>query len=213
MMPPSSSQLAPTGVDSVHSRRKCVPLKPPIPSKFRGDIEKYKDAPVPEFTNLVNFPANDLANKMAAMTGEGMKICVMCGAACPCSSLLKGKHKGGSDKDDGRGPMHHHKQLPKAHKLNGTVSRAQGYYAIIPTQNKGLCTFCDVNVWVVIPNGLEIKWCKGCKNFRPWAAFGDKGLATKCVRCRDREHERYALQKEEKEKARLTGKDNLIADA
>ena len=212
MMPPSSSQLALTGVNSVHSRRKCVPLKPPIPSKFQGDIEKYKDAPVPEFTNLVNFPAN-IANKMAAMTGEGMKICVMCGAACPCSTLPKGKHKGGSDKDDGRGPMHHHKQLPKAHKLNGTVSRAQGYYAIIPTQNKGLCTFCDVNVWVVIPNGLEIKWCKGCKNFRPWAAFGDKGLATKCVRCRDREHERYALQKEEKEKARLTGKDNLIADA
>ena len=76
-------------------------------------------------------------------------------------------------------------------------------YAIIPTQNKGLCTLCDVNVWVVVQNGLEIKWCKGCKNFRPWAAFGDKGLATKCLRCRERQREKYALQKEEKEKARL----------
>ena len=48
-------------------------------------------------------------------------------------------------------------------------------------------------------SGLEIKWCKGCKNFRPWAAFGDKGLATKCVRCRERQREKYALTKEEKD--------------
>jgi len=75
-------------------------------------------------------------------------------------------------------------------------------YANIPTQNKGLCTICDVNVWIVTSSGLEIKWCKGCKNFRPWAAFGDKGLATKCVRCRERQREKYALQKEEKEKVR-----------
>ena len=32
---------------------------------------------------------------------------------------------------------------------------------------------------------------------------GDKGLATKCLRCRERQREKYALQKEEKEKARL----------
>lgn len=68
---------------------------------------------------------------------------------------------------------------------------------IIPRQNKGLCTACDVTVWVVADSGLEIKWCKGCKNFRQWAAFGDKGLATKCVRCRDRQREKYALQKDE----------------
>jgi len=59
---------------------------------------------------------------------------------------------------------------------------------------------CDVNVWVVVQSRLEIKWCKGCKNFRPWAAFGDKGLATKCVRCRERQREKYAMQKEEKER-------------
>ena len=201
-MAPSSSQPVAGAVDTVHSRRKCAPLKPPIPSKFQGDIEKNKDATVPEFTSLVNYPTN-VANKMAAMAGDGLKICVMCGSACPCSSLPKGKCKGGgSDKDEGRALMQHHKQPPNAHKLNGTASSAQGCYAIIPTQNKGLCTFCDVNVWVVIQSGLEIKWCKGCKNFRPWAAFGDKGLATKCVRCRDRQREKYALQKEEKEKTR-----------
>jgi len=52
-------------------------------------------------------------------------------------------------------------------------------------------------VWVVVADKLEIKWCKGCKNFRHWAAFGDKGSATKCVRCRHRQKEKYAKQKEE----------------
>ena len=42
---------------------------------------------------------------------------------------------------------------------------------------------------------LEIKWCKGCKNFRPWPAFGDKGLATKCARCRHRQRTKYAQAK------------------
>lgn len=74
---------------------------------------------------------------------------------------------------------------------------------IIPRQNKGLCTACDVTVWVVVDTAMEIKWCKGCKNFRPWAAFGDKGLATKCVRCRDRQREKYALQKDELRLRRL----------
>jgi len=49
-------------------------------------------------------------------------------------------------------------------------------------------------------DGLEIKWCKGCKNFRPWSAFGTKGSATKCVRCRDRQKEKYATQKKKANK-------------
>jgi hypothetical protein len=116
----------------------------------------------------------------------------MCGSACPCSSGNKKKSNGAlGGKKDSRG-------------ANGQdISGDKNAYAIIPTQNKGLCTLCDVNVWVVSNSGLEIKWCKGCKNFRPWAAFGDKGLATKCLRCRERQREKYALQKEEKEKARL----------
>jgi hypothetical protein len=77
------------------------------------------------------------------------------------------------------------------------VEDERGCPHIIPRQNKGLCTACDITVWVVVGDGLEIKWCKGCKNFRPWAAFGDKGSATKCVRCRDRQREKYAKQKSE----------------
>ena len=36
-------------------------------------------------------------------------------------------------------------------------------------------------------NGKNIKWCKGCKNFRNWAAFCEKGSATKCEKCRNRQ--------------------------
>lgn len=177
------------------SKRNCVPLKPPIPSRFQGDMEKLKNAPIPEFTSLVNFPAH-ISQKQTANLPEGMRCCVMCGSACPCSTGGKGKKVIKPSK-------------PGDNALRGNTQSApdkNGGFAIIPTQNKGLCTLCDVNVWVVVNNGLEIKWCKGCKNFRPWAAFGEKGLATKCLRCRERQREKYALQKEEKEKARLVEK-------
>lgn len=143
---------------------------------------------MPEFTSLVNFPAH-MSQKQAVNLPDNMRCCVMCGQACPCSTGNKTKKPVGGlgGKKDGN--------CSELSDKNG--------FAIIPTQNKGLCTLCDVNVWVVCSSGLEIKWCKGCKNFRPWAAFGDKGLATKCLRCRDRQREKYALQKEEKEKARM----------
>lgn len=193
-MPPQLASPGHMGSPMAQSRRKCAPLKPPIPSKFQGDMDKSKSALVPEFTNLVNFPAY-MSQKQTVNLPEGMRCCVMCGQACPCSTANKTKKSkkpgcDGSVAPHGAG----HDQL--GDKNSG--------YAIIPTQNKGLCTLCDVNVWVVVSSGLEIKWCKGCKNFRPWAAFGDKGLATKCLRCRDRQREKYALQKEEKEKTRST---------
>ena len=44
----------------------------------------------------------------------------------------------------------------------------------IPKQNKGVCNNCDVAIWVINPSGMQIKWCKGCKNFRKWIDFGVK---------------------------------------
>lgn len=126
---------------------------------------------------------------------EGMKCCVMCGTACPCST--GGKKKNRAKALDGS-------LAARNGNVPGSVKDQQ--MAIIPSQNKGLCTLCDVNVWIVAATGLEIKWCKGCKNFRPWASFGDKGLATKCLRCRDRQREKYAIQKEEKERMRMIRK-------
>ncbi|GKY92936.1 hypothetical protein MPSEU_000262600 [Mayamaea pseudoterrestris] len=177
-----------------HSKRKCVPLKPPIPSKFQGEMESAKSAPVPEFTSLVNFPAH-MSQKQSVNLPEGMRCCVMCGQACQCTLGNKTKKcppKKGSDSS----------LAPRSSNGQDCMGDKGGGFAMIPSQNKGLCTLCDVNVWVIVSAGLEIKWCKGCKNFRPWAAFGEKGLATKCLRCRDRQREKYALQKEEKEKSR-----------
>jgi hypothetical protein len=115
---------------------------------------------------------------------SGKKNCVMCGKLRVCSA---------SNFSHGRSV--------KADATKEVVTDQQGQDKggcghIIPRQNKGLCTACDITVWVVATDGLEIKWCKGCKNFRPWAAFGDKGSATKCVRCRDRQREKYAMVKD-----------------
>jgi hypothetical protein len=41
---------------------------------------------------------------------------------------------------------------------------------------------------------LELKWCKGCKNFRCWTAFCNNGMATKCNPCREKQSLKY-LQK------------------
>lgn len=170
------------------SCKRCVPLQEPIPSKHWGKDEKTKDLILPDFHRLVNFPdylsksrgfvpgGGDTSASGCSIAAGGKKNCVMCGKLriCSASSLTeKGRSGGGgginTDGDDGH---------------------------IIPRQNKGLCTACDVAVWVVMADGMEIKWCKGCKNFRHWAAFGDKGAATKCVRCRHRQKEKYAKQKE-----------------
>lgn len=224
------------------SKRKCVPIKPPIPSKFQGDMEKYKDAKIPEFNNLVNFPghmnnnsnSSNAGNKQQSsgslMSGgnpnvpEGMKCCVMCGQACPCSSGTKNKKSshgaststqskssGGASGSGSVAPLGDstgNNNNKSATTTSSSNNACNTNFPNIPTQNKGLCTICDVNVWIVTNSGLEIKWCKGCKNFRSWASFGDKGLATKCVRCRERQREKYASTKErtEKEKRVTAGK-------
>ena len=185
------------------SKCKCIPARPPIPAKFQGDMEKYKDATVPDFNHLVNFPGN--INSKTGPCPDGMRCCVMCGQACPCSQggkVKKGDMSIKSVPSSGSTVAPSSNAQGTTNKNSSTASTTGNGYAIIPTQNKGLCTLCDVNVWIVTQTGLEIKWCKGCKNFRPWAAFGDKGLATKCVRCRERQREKYALQKEEKDRAR-----------
>lgn len=80
--------------------------------------------------------------------------------------------------------------------LNKTAPKGATF--VIPKQNKGVCTSCDSKVWVVKASTLQIKWCKGCKNFQNWAAFGEKGCATKCCACRKRSADTYAAQKGKK---------------
>ncbi len=147
------------------------------------------DALLPDFHRLVNYPDYLVKSRNAAttdsnLTPDGKRNCVMCGKQRVCSATTYVNR--------GRGPA---KAVPVVSSSSAADDDCSAH--IIPRQNKGLCTACDVTVWVIVADGLEIKWCKGCKNFRPWAAFGDKGSATKCVRCRDRQREKYAMQKDE----------------
>jgi len=226
------------------SSRKCIPIKHPIPQKFQGDIDKFKDVQLPDFNSLVNFPGH--MTKNPTNVPDGMRCCVMCGQACKCTKVGKGNAKGGytnhgpgtpqpqivasssnipmavhppsssstkplGDKSDNNNnnsnnntstPMKQHNtdSLANTPRPNPYLPKAN-----IPTQNKGLCTICDVNVWVVVATGLEIKWCKGCKNFKAWAAFGEKGLATKCVKCRARQREKYLYNKSDNNNTKKSG--------
>lgn len=63
--------------------------------------------------------------------------------------------------------------FPTARYYNNCVMCDESEFAI-PKQNKGVCNNCDVAIWVVNPSGMNIKWCKGCKNFRKWIDFGVK---------------------------------------
>lgn len=149
---------------------------------------------LPDFHRLVNFPdylakSRNSSSSDSNPTPAGKKNCVMCGKLRVCSaSTLVGR---------GRGVATTKPEENAGSPSSSSVDEDDATAHIIPRQNKGLCTACDVTVWVVTSDGLEIKWCKGCKNFRPWAAFGDKGSATKCVRCRERQREKYAMQKDE----------------
>jgi hypothetical protein len=169
---------------------------PPMSS----DVGKALEVVLPDFHRLVNYPdyltkgssrlnpaADGGIDNSADVNTDGRRHCVMCGKLriCSAASLVQSQKvrpiksaevgSGSSDNDS-------------------TDEKDDGTTHIIPRQNKGLCTACDVTVWVMASNGMEIKWCKGCKNFKPWAGFGTKGLATKCVRCRDRQREKYAAQ-------------------
>lgn len=147
------------------------------------------DRKLPDFSLLVNFPDHLSKGRnlesSSLVSSDGTKPCVMCGQLRLCSASI-------SSSSGGRRPR---TTLVPSHEDPANAGNERTAH-IIPRQNKGVCTVCDVAVWLVRDHdNLEIKWCKGCKNFRPWAAFGDKGLATKCVRCRKRQKEKYATQK------------------
>jgi len=194
--PPAFPSTMPQNLASIvgESKGRCIALEP-LPTRFQGDIEKCKDEKVPDFSTLVNFP-NNATLRQNRLLPNGMRCCVMCGCIRPTCSRSRNRRMndlstGSSHSPGGNDPM----MIRRA---------ASGDYddcmVTIPTQNKGLCTMCDIGVWVVTETGRQIKWCKGCKNFRPWAAFGDKGLATKCTKCRERQREKYAMLKDSKKR-------------
>jgi hypothetical protein len=162
----------------LHPHRKCVALEgPPYPpaSPF------FQGGDVTNASSVFNFPVK---LNYDTLIPEGMSCCVMCGEARPDWSSKSEKTRKKKNGDD---------------DALANKNSAANNKIIIPAQNKGVCTACDVKVWIVVATGLEIKWCKGCKNFRPWrAAFGtDKPQATKCTRCRERSKLSYEMKKSE----------------
>jgi hypothetical protein len=187
-------------------------------------LEHAETINLPDFHRLVNYPdyliknyPNYLrkTNKAAKNTApsaqldkNGKRHCVMCGELRLCSASSAQP----TPSTRVRSTQTKKNELEVAEEAEDDEGSEAGETThIIPRQNKGLCTACDITVWVIMDsnsetNRLEIKWCKGCKNFRPWAAFGDKGMATKCVRCRDRQREKYASQKDKLRANRQTKK-------
>jgi len=195
----SADGAAPFGDDGSappFSANRCVPRKHLFPpNNWQDQLAMADGLRVPDFHRLVNFPdfltrgrsggLNCHNNHNAEVNGR--KHCVMCGKLRVCSSSGGAAGSRSAGRKSGSG--------------GGSKSDGSETAHIIPRQNKGVCTACDVAVWVVVDvEGLEIKWCKGCKNFRPWPSFGSKVLATKCVRCRDRQKEKYASQKRSNKK-------------
>lgn len=156
---------------------------------------------LPDFTRIVNFP--DFLSRgrhgdksIPHKGGGGERHCVMCGQSRRCSAAAASENASTT-----RRPK---QQQSMDNSCTSHDAMSDLATHIIPRQNKGVCTVCDVAVWMFRDpegpcnnnnGGLEIKWCKGCKNFRPWEAFGDKGAATKCARCRQRQRDKYATQK------------------
>jgi hypothetical protein len=153
------------------SQNTCIPLDS-APHCFLGDREEFGNASLPEFARLVNFP---------------------CELATYDKNLLRHPSRQ-SEKGD--------TPLPEGFLCcvmcgiacpSGKSKKSDGQ--CIPTQNKKVCTICDRRVWRHQASSIEIKWCKGCKNFRPWAAFGEKGHNTKCLGCRHRAAVQYNRKK------------------
>eukprot|EP00522_Entomoneis_paludosa_P017253 CAMPEP_0172445236 /NCGR_PEP_ID=MMETSP1065-20121228/5122_1 /TAXON_ID=265537 /ORGANISM="Amphiprora paludosa, Strain CCMP125" /LENGTH=542 /DNA_ID=CAMNT_0013196035 /DNA_START=212 /DNA_END=1840 /DNA_ORIENTATION=+ len=168
---------------TVGNKARCVPLEEPTKARKSVPNPEEYEAKLPDFPLLVNFPEHLTRGQTRGsgdqhgLAPEGKRHCVMCGQLRICSSSANRLNRSTAPSDSADSTVH-----------------------IIPRQNKGVCTACDVTVWCVrveepTTPSLEIKWCKGCKNFRPWPAFGEKGLATKCARCRHRQREKYAMQK------------------
>ncbi|KAL7489887.1 hypothetical protein ACHAW6_015610, partial [Cyclotella cf. meneghiniana] len=195
----SESKVEDVAVPGAQNSGRCVHIYGSMLCNFvvKRVTPEGDSALLPSFYKLVNFPEylpqkscmlDTLSDDEAKQkVNPATKRCVMCGTCC--------FYVGTS-----------------ASKPNDRVEQASASVSspfIIPRQNKGLCTACDVKVWLVRDLNLTIKWCKGCKNFRLWSAFGDKSRATKCLKCRDRQKEKYAAQKVALKKQRETGKETM----
>ena len=185
--------------------------------------------PLPPYQELVNYPqylsdskAGQKQQKMLALKNmtknehdesgkeDSTRHCVMCGTCCVYAttnkkvqlSLPPKPSNSSSDEDTTSFSTGINTVSSSLSSPDAVTTKQQHYTYTIPRQNKGLCTSCDVKVWLYNDDTkpqVPIKWCKGCKNFRTWPqAFGSKVKATKCTKCRDKQRISYSSSKEKK---------------
>mmetsp|Transcript_11739 Transcript_11739/g.27732 ORF Transcript_11739/g.27732 Transcript_11739/m.27732 type:complete len:197 (+) Transcript_11739:300-890(+) len=166
----------------------------------------------PPFQDMVNYPTfiaprgrprkrkrSDKESPASAAADETKRGCVMCGRYCLKSATKKGNLGGGQGYNIAE------------ENLAINTAGPHGQRVTIPNQNKGICTACDVTVWIHSASGLQIKWCKGCKNFKTWASFGGKGHLTKCLQCRDRKNKMQNKLYAERKADNANGKEANVA--
>ena len=144
-------------------------------------------------------------DEAAKEDSSSSRHCVMCGSCCCFANKktqlsLQPKPSNSSSDEDGSVSTGIN-TVSSSLSSPDTVTTKQYTYTI-PRQNKGLCTSCDIKVWLYNDDTkpqVHIKWCKGCKNFRTWPiAFGSKIKATNCTKCRDKQRISYSSSKEKK---------------
>lgn len=180
----------PTSPFSPQKRRRLLPLRcvkttrtSPPTTNSSSSSTTTTTVTLPDFREIVNFPAYVTQSK-ASGGGAVERPCVMCGVLRLDAQRLK-KH--------GRNSVSRRKGTQSKTTTTTSTTSTTNMQDIIPAQNKGVCTACDVAVWTF--QDMDIKWCKGCKNFKLWSDFGRKLKGTKCVKCRSRQHDAYAKQK------------------
>lgn len=58
--------------------------------------------------------------------------------------------------------------IPKNSRFNQFFIDDLDSTHFIPYNNRGICTACEVRVWIIVDINLEIKWCTRCNNFQRW---------------------------------------------
>ena len=132
----------PAGHVSVLGTGACRPLLNPR-AKTRDhylgdDVEALQLAEPPPYESILNFPQGRRKQRYC-----DERLCVMCGLYFPTTSRASPSYDG------------------KKKRAGNLRSARKGGATTIPSQNRGVCTNCDLVVWIHVPTGYQLKFCKG----------------------------------------------------
>lgn len=130
-----SAATSPQIISSCEETKSFMKCHPlPQPHPTHFQGDMKENFRIPDFSFLTNYAP------MQVGMPEGTKTCVMCGENRNCNN----------------GKSYKTKSMKSSTKYSEDS-------IVIPNQNKGLCTRCDVNIWVIKSSNVQVKWCKGCK--------------------------------------------------